>query len=33
MSFTFLVLGLISCGVLVSAIAVIIYLLLTQREK
>jgi len=33
MSFTFLVLGLFSLLVLVSTVAIIIYLLLTQREK
>jgi len=33
MSMTFLLLGLVSCGVLVSTVAIIIYLLLTQREK
>ncbi len=33
MSVTFLFLGLVSCGVLVSTAAIIVYLLLTQREK
>lgn len=33
MSVTFLLLGLVSCGVLVAMATIIIYLLLTQREK
>lgn len=33
MSMVFLLLSLVSCGVLVSTIAIIVYLLLTQREK
>lgn len=33
MSVTFLFLGLVGCGVLVATVAIIIYLLLTQREK
>ena len=33
MSVTFLFLGLVSFGVLVATAAIIVYLLLTQREK